>query len=215
MLARQLESHPMKRSALFVPSAIGAGLLLALAAPLSASAHVTVDASSTAAGSYSLLTFGINHGCEGSATTSVEISLPESIDDATATVNPNWTISKSTDGVAKVVFTAITPLAADQRDDVAIQVVLAGDEGDVLEFPVIQTCEVGVNEWIGDEVPAVTLTAASTDDHGSEAAHEEEVAHEDEASEPDLVARGLGIAGLVLGAVALVVALSSRRSAKP
>src|SRR6187399_1615222 len=117
----------MKRTALFAPAAIGAGILLALAVPLSASAHVTVDASSTAAGSYSLLTFGINHGCDGSATTAVEITQPDSIVAATATVNPNWTISKVTtpldapiaeedgdeitDRVSQVVFTAVTPLA--------------------------------------------------------------------------------------------------------
>ena len=217
----------MKRPIILSTTAVGAGLLLAIAAPLSASAHVSVDASTTAAGSYSVLTFGVGHGCDGSPTTSLEITLPESIVAATATVNPNWTISKTyapldeaieqehgdalTERVATVVYTAVTPLAADQRDTVALSLLLAGEEGDVLEFPVLQTCEVGETNWTGDEVPAITLTAASADDdHHSEAAGSS--APLVAAAEPDVLARVLGIGGLVVGAVGLVVGITARRA---
>jgi periplasmic copper chaperone A len=218
----------MKRPIILSTTALGAGLLLAVAVPLSASAHVSVSASSTAAGSYSVLTFAAGHGCDGSPTTSLEITLPESIVAATATVNPNWTISKTyapldeaieqeegdpiTERVATVVYTAITPLAADQRDTVALSLLLAGEEGDVLEFPVLQTCEVGETNWTGDEVPAVTLTAAGADDHHAE----ETVAAEPEApaaAEPDVLARVLGIVGLVVGAVGIVIGVTARRRA--
>ena len=209
----------MKRTAVLTSSALGAGLLLALAAPLSASAHVSVDASSTAAGSYSVLTFAVGHGCDGSPTTSVAISLPESIVAATPTVNPNWTISKVfapldeaieqehgdplTDRVAQVVYTAITPLAADQRDTVALSLALIGEPGDVLEFPVLQTCEVGETNWTGDEVPSVALTAAVEGDH-----HDTVPAA---VAEADVLARMLGIAGLVVGAVGIVIGVTARR----
>jgi len=213
----------MKRPVLLTTTALGAGLLLALAAPLSASAHVSVDASTTAAGSYTVLTFSVGHGCEGSPTTSLEITLPESIIAATATVNPNWAISKTyapldeaieqehgdplTDRVSTVVYTAITPLAPDQRDTVALSVLLAGEEGDVLEFPVLQTCEVGETNWIGEEGPVVTLTAAGEDDHHAAPAPDAAPA----AAEPDVLARVLGIAGLVVGAVGIVVGVTARR----
>jgi len=216
----------MKRPIALTTTALGAGLLLAIAAPLSASAHVSVDASTTAVGSYSVLTFSVGHGCEGSATTSLEITLPESIVAATATVNPNWTISKTyatldtaieqeegdpiTERVATVVYTAITPLAPDQRDTVALSVLLAGEAGDVLEFPVLQTCEVGETNWTGDEVPAVTLTEASAEgDHHAEAPATAAPAAAE--AEPDVLARVLGIAGLVVGAVGLVVGVTARR----
>jgi len=217
----------MKRPIALTTTAIGAGLLLAVAAPLSASAHVGVEASTTAANSYAVLTFGVGHGCDGSPTTSLAITLPESIVAATATVNPNWTISKVyepletpidqdegdpiTERVATVVYTAITPLAADQRDTVALSLLLAGEEGDVLEFPVLQTCEVGATNWTGDEVPSVLLTAAASDgdDHHAETpgASAPLVAE----AEPDVLARVLGIAGLVVGAVGIVVGVTARR----
>jgi periplasmic copper chaperone A len=228
----------MKRTIALSSAALGAGVLLALAAPLSASAHVTVSASTTAAGSYSVLTFSVGHGCDGSPTTTVAISLPETITTATPTVNPNWTISKVTvpldepiaeeDGdeiterVSQIVYTAKTPLAADQRDTFALSLALVGEEGDVLEFPTLQTCEVGETNWAGEEVPAVTLTAAAEGDghHGgathadgdhADADHADAAHDETAASGDDVLARGLGIAGLVVGAVGVVIGVTARR----
>lgn len=221
----------MKRTAVLTTSALGAGLLLALAAPLSASAHVGVTASTTAAGSYSILTFGVGHGCEGSPTTTIAISIPEAITSVTPTVNPNWTISKVmetldtpiaqeegdpiTERVAQVVYTATTPLAADQRDTFELSLPLVGEEGDVLEFPTLQTCVVGETNWSGEEVPAVTLTAAaeSDDHHGGAVAEEthDEGTHDEESADGDTLARVLGIGGLVVGAVGLVFGITARR----
>ena len=216
----------MKRTIALSSSAIGAGVLLALvAAPIAASAHVSVDASTTAAGAYSVLTFAVGHGCEGSPTTSVAISIPESILAVTPTVNDGWTIEKVytpleapaeqehgdalTERVSQVVYTAATPLAADQRDTFALSLALAGEEGDVLEFPTLQTCEVGSTDWVGDDVPAVTLTTATGEDHHGEAAAPAETAPA--AASDDVLARGLGIAGLVVGAVGIVIGVTARR----
>ena len=222
----------MKRTAVLTTSALGAGLLLALAAPLSASAHVGVTATSTAAGSYSILTFGVGHGCDGSPTTSIAISIPEAITSVTPTVNPNWTISKVmetldtpiaqeegdpiTERVAQVVYTANSPLAADQRDTFELSLPLVGYEGEVLEFPTLQTCEVGETNWTGDEVPAVTLTAAAAegDEHAHGAAEATEGEHNEVAEAApadDVLARILAIGGLVLGAVGLVLGITARR----
>lgn len=81
---------------LFAATTLAGATLLALSAPLAASAHVEVDPSSTAAGSYSLLTFSLGHGCDGSATTGITIDIPETITSVTPTVNPGWDIDKVT-----------------------------------------------------------------------------------------------------------------------
>ena len=68
-----------------VLSVASAATTLALAAP--ASAHVTVDPSTTAAGSYTVLTIAVPHGCEESSTTKVAIKIPEQILSVTPTRN--------------------------------------------------------------------------------------------------------------------------------
>lgn len=224
---------------LSLAGALVAGTALALAAPLSASAHVTADATSTAAGSYTVITFSVPHGCEGSPTTRVIIELPESIPTVTPTVNPNWTIERTlvpldpptedaTERTSEVIYTALTPLAADQRDTFELSLRLPdGQAGDVVEFPVTQWCEVGSTEWVGDDVPTITLTAATGDDHDH--GHDSEPANAEPAdAEPhdvsasmeaggvastDVLARVLGIGGLVLGAAGTLIAITLRRKA--
>ena len=227
----------MKRTAALTTSALGAGLLLALAAPLSASAHVGVTATSTAAGSYSVLTFGVGHGCDGSPTTSIAISIPEAITSVTPTVNPNWTISETmvplepavedqTERVSQVIYTAKDePLDAHQRDTFELSLQLpAGEVGDVVGFVTTQTTPDGATEvWEGDDVPSVILTAAvegdghgeATDDHHAEDEADAEAASATApaSSGDDVLARVLGIGGLVLGAVGVIFGITARRSA--
>lgn len=213
--------------------AIGAGATLALAVPLSASAHVGASASSTAAGSYSVITFSVPHGCDGSATTAITIDIPDDIVSVTPTVNSNWTIATTrvplepavedqTERTSQVTYTAkADPLAADQRDTFELSVKLPdGEAGDVVEFPVTQDCVEGQTLWIGDEVPSVTLTAAVEGDehgHGATEEHSDDSAAEhtetEAASSPDVLARVLGIGGLVVGIVGLVFAFTTRRTA--
>jgi len=198
----------MKRTIALSSAALGAGVLLALASPLAASAHVSVSATTTAAGAYSVLTFSVGHGCEGSPTTTVAISIPDTIEAVTPTVNDGWAISRVLDGerTSEVVYTATTPLAADQRDAFELSLALTGEEGDVLEFPTLQTCEVGETLWSGEEVPSVTLTAATGEDHHGAAVEPVETPAGD-----DVLARVLGILGLVVGAIGIVVGVTGRR----
>jgi len=214
--------------------AIGAGAVIALTPAVAASAHVSASASSTAAGSYSVITFSVPHGCEGSPTIGIEIQLPESILSVTPTVNPNWTVEKQnltldepvegphgetiTERVSSVTYTAIgSGLAEGYRDTFDVQVLLPeGEAGDAVEFPVLQTCAEGSTEWVGDEVPTVILTAA---DEGGEHGHDEgasDEAHADGSTtaSDDVLARALGVGGLVVGAVGIVLAVTARRGAK-
>ncbi len=175
-----------------LPAAGAAGALALAVAP--ASAHVTVTPSTTAAGSYAVLTFSAGHGCDDSPTTTIAIDLPEEIYAVTPTRNPFWTVEKVmeqldepitdahgneiTERVDQVVYTARTPLPDGQRDTFELSLQLPDAEGETLAFPVVQTCEEGENPWTevaaedqdAEELefpaPLVTITAAEGDGHG-------------------------------------------------
>lgn len=220
----------MKKNRILPTSlALGAGIALALAVPMSASAHVGASADTTAAGAYAVITLSVPHGIDGAPTQSVAIEIPDSIISVTPTVNPNWVISETTvpldppaedqtERVSVVTYTAKdAPLDAHQRDTFQISVQLpAGEAGDVVEFRTTQTSPEGATMvWEGDEVPSITLTAAAEGgedghDHGAEETAMEEIVPIS-AGGDDLLARGLGIAGLVLGAIGLVLGVTALR----
>ena len=164
--------------------------ITALAASLvsPASAHFGVRATTTAAGSYSLLTFSTSHGCEGSSTTVVTISIPESITTVRPGMNYGWSVEivrdetrtitdshgNSTSPISEVVYTAKEPLLDGFYDSFEVQVQLPDSAGETIYFPVIQSCEVGENAWIqipaegSDEepespAPSLTITEAQAD----------------------------------------------------
>lgn len=207
-----------------------AGTALALSAPLAAQAHVSASASSTAAGSYTVLTFSVPHGCEGSPTQVVTIDLPESVPSVTPTVNPSWSVETVAEGdtMTQVVYTSLTGGLADGlRDTFELSFRLPeGAPGDRIEFPVTQTCTEGTAEWVGEDVPLVVLTEAVADGHGHGGDDETDAHGGDEASasgdsagdtgsaaQVDLVARVLGIVGLIVGAVGIALAVLARRPA--
>ncbi|TFD69776.1 YcnI family protein [Cryobacterium ruanii] len=231
---------------LIATSALAAGVLLALAAPLAASAHVTVTPDATGAGAYTVLTFSTAHGCEGSATTKMAIDIPENITSVSPTVNPGWTVEKIdvdlatpiddghgneiTTRVGQITYAAMTPLPDGFRDTFALGLQLPADaEGETLEFPVLQTCEVGETNWNettvdGEDEPAlpapfVTVAAATGDAHGHSdgdtdaetVATHDDAADATAASADDALARVLGAGGLVVGAVGIVLAVVARR----
>ncbi|GAA3339533.1 hypothetical protein GCM10017714_15510 [Curtobacterium pusillum] len=127
--------------------------------------------------------------------------------------------------VTSVTYTAKTPLPADERDTFALSFSLPdGKAGDVVEFPALQTCEKGSVEWNQEQkageaepehpAPSITMTAAvatSADGDPVAATPTAEAASTSTSSDPDLVGRFLGLGGLVLGAVALVVAVANTR----
>ncbi|RLP73205.1 DUF1775 domain-containing protein [Mycetocola tolaasinivorans] len=225
------------KTPLTVSGAVLAGAFLAVAAPLAASAHVSVKPSDTAAGSYSLLTFSVPHGCEGSPTTTIKITIPEEITGVTPTVNPNWDVTKDmvdlatpikdahgnslAQRVGSVTYTAKTPLADGFRDALVLQLQLPNEAGKTLTFPTLQTCETGSTDWsevaaagqdeedLKAPAPSLTVTAAATtgghDGHGTAASATPEAGTTAAAAEPDVLARGLGIAGLALGVVGIIV----------
>ncbi|MBC9224864.1 DUF1775 domain-containing protein [Aeromicrobium sp. 636] len=214
---------------------LGSSALVVVAAG-AASAHVSVTPSSTAAGSYAVLTFSVGHGCGTSPTTKLAVQVPEEVLSVTPTVNPNWTVEKKmaklespssdshgaeqSERVAEVVYTAKTPLADGMRDTISLQLPLPEKEGEKLVFPVIQTCEEGETAWTQtyeegqDEpespAPFVVTTEAEGHGHGHGAAKAE-----DEPAEAGTGSDALGWSGVVLGALGLVAggtALARTRS---
>jgi periplasmic copper chaperone A len=142
------------------------GVVLLTAGP--AAAHVTVSPTVTSAGSYTVITVSVPHGCDGAGTTKVAIKIPDEIVSVTPTVNPNWTPSKVmadlnppikdshgneiTQRVAEVVYTAKAPLPDDMRDTFELSLKLPDTPGKTLVFPSVQTCEKGETAWV--QVPA-------------------------------------------------------------
>ncbi|MCW2737496.1 YcnI family protein [Nocardioides sp.] len=182
-----------------VPAATAA-IALSLVAP--ASAHVSATPSSAAAGSSTVVTFSVGHGCEESPTTQIEIQVPESVLSVTPTRNPFWEVESTieqldepatdahgntvTERTASIVYTARTPLPDGQRDTFELSFTVPDAEGEVLAFPTIQTCEKGETAWT--EVPAEgqdhdelenpapsfeILPASEEDDHHDEGSAEE------------------------------------------
>jgi uncharacterized protein YcnI len=231
------------RSATVAATALGAGALLALAGPVAAHAHVGITPDSTAAGSYSVLTFESSHGCGESPTTAFTVDIPEQVESVNPTLQAGWSVETDTaadDRVAQVVYTADAPIEDGFRSTFEIRVKLPEDaEGERLEFPVLQTCVDGENDWSqspaddGEEpeypAPSIEITESTGDAHGHGAATEDEgeghadadtaAAKETAASDPaddavDVLARVVGIAGLAVGVVGIVIAVAARRGAK-
>jgi uncharacterized protein YcnI len=211
---------------LLAVTAAAALVTLGLAGP--ASAHVTITPEATAAGSFTVVTMNVPHGCEGSPTTKVAIQIPEDILAVTPTRNPYYDVAKRieklpkpvtdahgnkvTERVASVVYTARTPLPEGQRDALELSLQLPEKAGETLAFPAIQTCAKGETAWteiptggqdaeeLEHPAPAFEITEA-VEEGSEESAEASHVKVEDDDSDTGTT---VGIVGLVLGALGLV-----------
>ncbi|MBD8585360.1 DUF1775 domain-containing protein [Frigoribacterium sp. CFBP 8766] len=190
MRPRARTTSPARTLVVGTVVASAAGLALAVAAPLTAQAHVELEASSTAPAALSVLTFAVGHGCEGSPTTSLAVTFPAEVQAVTPTVKPGWSITEvpavaavgaetadtaetdtgtSTDtGTATgttVTWTADPGSALPDgfRDTVAVSALLpvGGAAGDLVAFPTVQTCEVGSYDWVEVAEPGSEAEPAS------------------------------------------------------
>ena len=148
----------MKRAAGLV-AAISTVAVLALgAAP--AFAHVDPDPLAMQAGTTATIAFGIEHGCSGSPTKSLEIQIPPDVTNVKPVEKAGWTAVVAGD---KVTISGGS-LSADTKDHFDLSLTAPAAAG-VVHFPVVQTCEAGVTRWIeiGEEgkpepeLPAATL----------------------------------------------------------
>jgi uncharacterized protein YcnI len=138
---------------------------LALIFSAAASAHVALTQRSAPADSYFRAAFTVPHGCDGEATTTVSIWLPESVLQAKPQAKAGWKIeivrvkldkvvdgphgAKITERVAKVIFSG-GALADDHFDEFVLQLRLPAEAG-TLYFPVEQECGAKRRAW--SEIP--------------------------------------------------------------
>ncbi len=236
--------NPLKHFTLRATAALGVGAALALAVPIAANAHVSVDPSTTGAGSYTVLTFAMGHGCEGSPTTSVAIEIPEPILSVTPEVVPGWEVEKvmvpldeptesshgeeATERVGTILYTADEPFPDGYRVtfDLSLQVP-AEAEGDTLRFPALQSCVEGETDWADEDpeaeapAPSFVVTGASGDGHGGgthtgtdTASTTTDAGSANATGGTDVLARVLGVLGLVIGAIGIVFGITARRRPK-
>lgn len=235
----------MKKSIITRASiALGAGALLAIAAPLAASAHVTVDPGQAEAGSYTVVTVKVPNESETAGTTKVELTLPTDTPFSSVRYVPvaGWTAelvretlpepvkvgeSEITEAVTKVIWTAepgseitagqlqLFPLSVGPVPDTG-SIVLAADQtyddGSVVSW---SETEEGAEHpapvlYVNDEPVGDHHGAAGGDHEAEEGEHTEAAAA---SSGDDVLARVLGIGGLVVGAVGIVLAVTARRKA--
>ena len=211
-------------------------LLLGLALPASASAHVEMTPSEAAAGKQVNLSFEIPHGCDGAATTSLVVQIPKGAENVKASPIKGW---KAVTTPATLTWTG-GPLPDDQTLAVPFKATLYGKKGETLMFKVIQKCEGGASTaWIQAEqggvepehpAPAVTLTSTAVAPVTDTQAQDDQVAEEDAAAtgEPTATAANsedsssddgggdgktillIVIAGLAIGTVAGIVVRGRR-----
>lgn len=220
---------------------VGATLALAAAATLlttiPADAHVRVLADSTAAGSFAALTFRVPNESDSAGTVQVSVQLPQDtpfLEVSTKSV-PGWRAVATeaslpepvqfegttlTKAVRTVTWTAGrgSQIAPGQYQEFSLSVGPLPAPGTV-SLPAIQTYSNGdVVHWnqptpaSGEEpehpAPELMVTAAEAAGNTSAAPNPPAAVA---AARPDKVARGLGVAGLVVGAAGLAVALAARR----
>ena len=233
----------MRKSIIGASAALGAGVLLAIAVPLSASAHVTIDPGQAEPGSYTVVTVKVPNESETATTNRVEVSLPTdtpftsvryvpvagwSAELVTSTLPEPVKVGESTitEAITSVIWTAApgSEIGAGQLQLFPLSLGPVPDTGSV-SLPADQGYTDGSTvSW--DEsgadaehpAPVLYIDDAPPADHHGGAGDDHDEATADAASDTtavsgdDVLARILGIGGLVVGVVGVVLAVTARRT---
>jgi periplasmic copper chaperone A len=131
-----------------------------LASLHTAHAHIVLEQQTATAGSYYKALLRVTHGCKGSATTAVQVTLPAGFRGARPMPKPGWTVEAVkvklntpyeshgrtiTEDVATITWRG-GPLLDAHYDEFALMGKLP-DQPAMLYFKVLQTCEQGQNDW--------------------------------------------------------------------
>lgn len=221
-----------------IATAFAAGAVLAIAVPLAASAHVTLATNTAEANSFTLLTFKVPNESETAGTSKIEVTLP--LDTPLAFVSyvpvPGWTTEvvtehldtpveglygEITDPVSKIVWTADpgSEVLTGQLQLFPLSVGPVPDTGSIL-LPVEQTYTDGtVVNWseTGEDAehpaPVLFINDAPVGEHDGDTAVSATPVSTTSTESPDVLARVLGIGGLVVGVVGLVFGITAHRKA--
>ncbi|GAN05508.1 conserved hypothetical protein [Mucor ambiguus] len=150
-------------------SLIAATLTLLFSA--STNAHVALNPKFAEPGQNLTTAFHVPHGCNGSATTGITVTVPDAITVLTAQQVNNWTLSTTYRDESNTTVSTITWNNGylDPKGAVDFPMTLTVPNSDLssqpnvtLYFPVLQTCQVGTANWsaLGNDhqgEPAPTL----------------------------------------------------------
>lgn len=142
------------------------GAALVLLSATTAFAHITLETPEAPAGSTYKAVLRVPHGCDGNATTSIRVQIPEGVISVKPQPKAGWTLATTKGAYAKTYDYYGTPLSEGVKevtwsggnlpdefyDEFVFRGTLAGVEaGKPIFFPVIQTCSTGEEAWI--EIP--------------------------------------------------------------
>jgi periplasmic copper chaperone A len=144
-----------------------AGAVGVLTTIMCASAHVTLEQQQAPVGSSYKGVMRVPHGCEGTATTSIRVRIPDGVIGVKPMPKPGWQLNvvsgkyskpytlrgaKVTEGVTELSWLG-SKLPDAYYDEFVFTSVLAEElePGKSIYFPVVQECEKGIHRWI--EIP--------------------------------------------------------------
>jgi periplasmic copper chaperone A len=126
---------------------------------LFASAHARANKSSAPAGARIEIQFTVEHGCNGSPTTKLEVRLPPGVTKPVVTAKTGWV--SSVNATANTVAWTGGTLSATKKSNFGIMMTLPNAKGTVLSFPMVQTCKKGTLRWVEgpkSSYPSPTVT---------------------------------------------------------
>jgi uncharacterized protein len=213
---------------------LAAGAVAVVATALPASAHVTVSPKTATAGGNAQLSFNVPTENDTASTTKLAVQFPIDAPIASVEVQPKagWTYEvkkgapshpvttddgdKITEVVNEITWTAVPGSAGIKPGEFDTFVISAGPlptNVSSVSFKAVQTYSDGsVVRWIDlsqpgkpePAYPAPTLTLTPVSDAAAGTASPASAGSTSTASKSDGTARGLGVAGLVVGALGLV-----------
>ena len=151
-------------------------VLLAITSASAVFAHVVLEDQAALAGSSYKAVLKVGHGCEGSPTTAMRVTIPAGFMGAKPMPKAGWKLDiktaklnvpyesygkKITDDVSEITWTAITIdsyLPDGYYDEFVLRGGLPKKEG-AMWFKVLQTCDKGSNDW--SQIPAAGVDAHS------------------------------------------------------
>lgn len=122
-----------------------------LLAATSAQAHVTLEQKEAEAGSAYKAVLKVGHGCEGSATRQLSVTVPPGLRKAKPTPKAGWTLAIKSDEISWTANSEADYLQDAWYDEFTLRGSLQDEPGE-LWFKVRQTCVKGESNWA--EIPA-------------------------------------------------------------
>ncbi|MGJ8584729.1 MAG: DUF1775 domain-containing protein [Marinosulfonomonas sp.] len=177
-----------------------------------AEAHATLEQKTALIGQTTKITLRVPHGCDGEATQSVRIDLPEGVYVAKPMPKAGWTLTTQkgdyakpynshgtevTNGVKTIIWSEGN-LPSDWYDEFTFRAAITGTPDEVLYFPAVQDCANGIADWtdtsgshdVPNPAPSLTLVAGETQGHDMEGMKHHDAMASGETQIGDLILKG-------------------------